>query len=202
MMVMNKKESNQWSAEEDKSLKKTKQSMIDSLKGTEYDVLMDKIVTVQDRLYLTLSYLPVCRSLFLKKTENEETTEMDPRIQGVVEAVHDQIIWEKVYGKTDNGSLPIETKGAKPVQEIRQSVIDSLKGIQFDIIRDDYTTVDEKLSSTLRYLYEWRRLLPEKARPIMAWAEWNSKMVNDVSLKALGDTVSNSGRLRGFIDSL
>jgi hypothetical protein len=125
--------------------------------------------------------------------------EMNPRIEGVVAAVYDQIVWEKLYGKTDYESLPIKVKSA---QEIRQSVLDSLKGIQFDIIRDNYITADEKLSSTLRCLYEWRRLLPEKARPVMTWAEWMLKMANDLSLRSLSDTVSNSGRLQALLDSL
>ena len=200
---MVKKESNHWSAEKDKSLEKVKQSMTNSLKDVKFYIAMDKIAVVQDRLYSLLLHLPEWRNLFLKKTGKiQETQETDPRIERLLDDVHDQITWEKVYGKTDARPASSETKEAKSLQQIRQSLWYSLKEMKFDIFRNDVAIVEDSLSSALVCLHEWRKLLPEKARPITTYREWFAKRCEEVELEALRDAVEHSGRVQGLIDSL
>jgi hypothetical protein len=203
MVIMNKKESSQRSIKEDKSLEEIKQSMINSLKDIQFCIVMDRIAVVQDRLYSVLLYLPTWRNLILRRTEKiEEAPEMDPRVQGVMEASYDQTIWERVYSKTDERIVSSDAKEMKSIQQIRQSMWDSLKQMEFDIIRNDCAPVEDRVASALIYLHEWRRLLPEKARPITTYWEWVSKRCEEIELEAIGNSIKDSGRIKGLIDGL
>jgi hypothetical protein len=163
---------------------------------------MDKIATVQDRLYTTLLDLDRWRELLPKKTKKiDATQESNFQIVSAVDTARERDIWEKVYGKTgDVQDLP--DSEAQSVKQVRQSVWDSLKGIQFDIIRDDFATVDKRLDETVRYLREWRKLLPDKAKPASTHVEWMAKKCRELGEEAIRKEVENSGRLKGLVDEL
>jgi hypothetical protein len=79
---------------------------------------------------------------------------------------------------------------------------DSLRRMEFDIIRNDCALVEDRIASALIYLHEWRRLLPEKARPITTYGEWISKRCEEIGLEAIGNSAKDSGRVKGLIDRL
>lgn len=163
--------SSRWSVEEYKSLELIKNSIISSLKNISCDIFMDRIAYVQDRFYRALSCLDDWHNLLLKRTGTKETQDIAPRIKAVVDSMADQVIWERVYGRTDDVAGLSYGKGKKSLQQIRESIRDSLKQIEFDVLKDDVAALDGRLSSALTYLYEWRKLLPEKARPITTYWE-------------------------------
>lgn len=192
-----------WSKIDEANLSAEKNRLIDSLKGIEYDVAKDSISDIQDKLYRAFSIFYSYRALVMRKvgelTSSQE--EDDPRISGVLRDVQDKIIWEKVYS-ANNEESDFSGLQTDIITKIKEAILKSTKNIWFEVFLENHLTVEKKLLETLQNVHHWRKMFPEKARPIMAYDEWLANYCREIGLSALRDTLNNDGRIKGLIDSL
>ncbi len=66
----------------------------------------------------------------------------------------------------------------------------------------DHVNVERKLNEALQSVHHWRKIFPEKARPIMTYDEWFANYCREIALSALQDALDDDGRIKSFIDSL
>ena len=86
-----------WSKIDEANLSAVKNLLVASLKNIEYDVAKDSISDVQDKLDRAFSIFDNYRALVMMKGGGflPSQEEIDPRINGVVQAVHEKMVWEK-----------------------------------------------------------------------------------------------------------
>ncbi len=128
-----------WSKIDEANLSAVKNLLVASLKNIEYDVAKDSISDVQDKLYRAFSIFDNYRALVMMKGGGflPSQEEIDPRINGVVQAVHEKMVWEKVYS-TNNEGAPLSGLQSDRIPKIKEVLLESTRNIWFEIFLEDH----------------------------------------------------------------